>query len=126
VAPSPLEEQLALSPLIDQVVLYGANKPYNVALVVPSFEALARWAESEGLATRTPEALVLEPRVHAKVGEELTKYSGTFKAYERPKRWALLSEPMTTDNGQLTPTLKPKRRVIVARYEREIAELYSV
>jgi len=125
VAPSPLEEQLALSPLVDQVVLYGANKPYNVALVVPSFDALARWAGDDGSAARTPDELIADPRCHAKIGEELLKYAGTFKAYERPKRWLLLREPMTTENGLLTPTLKPKRRLVVARYEREIAALYA-
>ena len=125
VAPSPLEEQLQLSPLIDQVMLYGANRPYNVALVVPAFEALARWAETQGVSARTPQALLDEPRVHAKIGEELAAYSGTFKAYERPKRWLLLRDAMTTENGQLTPTLKPKRRVVVARYDRDIAALYG-
>ncbi len=125
VAPAPLEEQLALSPFVDQVVLYGANKPYNLALVVPSFEALTRWAASEGIPASTPEALIADARVHAKIGDELAKYAGGAKAYERPKRWILLRDAMSTENGQLTPTLKPKRRVIFAHYEREISAAYA-
>ncbi|GIW72247.1 MAG: hypothetical protein KatS3mg102_1789 [Planctomycetota bacterium] len=127
VVPAPLEEKLKLSGLINQAFIYGDNKPYNVALVVPDEEAVRKWARQRGLpgADGPFAELIQRPEVHARIGEELQRFAQDFKGYERPQRWALIAEEFSTDNDLLTPTLKIKRRNIIKRYQELIERLYS-
>ena len=124
VVPSPLEELLKLSGFVNQVFLYGDNKPYNVAIVVPDFEAVQKWAKKQGLSASTPEDLVKDKAVHAKIGEELRKYGDAFKGYERPQRWALITDEFSTENDMMTPSLKIKRRVVQRVYQAMLDGLY--
>ena len=125
VSPSPLEEQLKLSGFIVQACIYGFNKPYNVAVIVPDFEALIKWATDEGISDTSPEALVANPRVMAKIEQEVDHYGHEFKAYEKPQRLLLVAEDFTPENDLLTPTLKLKRRNVIALYEQQIQSLYA-
>ena len=120
--PSPLEEELKLSPYITNVMLYGENKPYNVAVVVPDVQSLERWAKHEH---HTLGDLRSDPRVRALLQAELDKYSAHFKGYERPKRLLDVLEDFTVENGVLTPSLKIKRREVVKRYGPQIEALYA-
>lgn len=120
--PSPLEEELKLSPYIANVMLYGENKPYNVAIVVPDAQSLERWAKQEH---HTLGDLRTDPRVRALLQAELDKHSTHFKGYERPKRLLVVLEDFTVENGVLTPSLKIKRREVVKRYGQQIEALYS-
>jgi long-chain acyl-CoA synthetase len=120
--PSPLEEDLKLSPFITNVMLYGDNKPYNVAVVVPDLGSLERWAKHEGKPLGDP---ATDPRVKALLQAELDKHSQHFKSYERPKRLLVVLEDFTVENGILTPSLKIKRREVLKRYGKLIAALYA-
>ncbi len=120
--PSPLEEELKLSPYIANVMLYGDNKPYNVAVVVPDTQSLERWAKHEH---HTLGDLRTDPRVRALLQAELDKHSAHFKSYERPKRLLVVLEDFTVENGVLTPSLKIKRREVVKRYGQQIEALYT-
>jgi long-chain acyl-CoA synthetase len=120
--PSPLEEELKLSPYIANVMLYGENKPYNVAIVVPDMQSLERWAKQEH---HTLGDVRTDPRVRALLQAELDKHSTHFKGYERPKRLLVVLEDFTVENGVLTPSLKIKRREVVKRYGQQIEALYS-
>jgi long-chain acyl-CoA synthetase len=124
VVPAPLEEQLKLSGFINQVCVFGMNKPFNVALVVPDAEAITKWAAAEGVGNGDLAKLLESDKVHGKIGEELEKYGKGFKGYERPRKWALLAEEFSTDNDMLTPTLKLKRRNVIKRYQAELEGLY--
>jgi long-chain acyl-CoA synthetase len=117
VVPSPLEEDLKLSPYIANVMVHGANKPYNVALVVPDAEAVEQWRREHG-------GNASDDEIRTLIAEEIRKHSGAFKSYERPEKFVLVREDFTTDNGMLTPTLKLKRRAVLARYEKQLDELY--
>jgi long-chain acyl-CoA synthetase len=121
VVPSPLEEQLKLSPYIANVMLHGANKPHNVALVVPDLEALKKWAGENAVELGN---LSNSDRVRALLKDEIEKYGSEFKGYEKPKDFVIVAEDFTTDNGMLTPTLKLKRRNVLARYEQDLNALY--
>ena len=125
VVPTPLEDQLKLSGLINQAFIFGDNRPFNVCLVVPDFPALTKWARQVGLPDVSPEALTADPQVHARIGEALADHATGFKRYEKPRRWALLTEDFTVDNGLLTPKMSVKRRQVVARYEAELDALYA-
>ena len=121
VVPSPLEEKLKLSPFIANVMIYGANKPHNVALVVPDPEVLKGWAAKEGVSL---DDITHNERVHELIRKEIEAVSRDIKGYERVQEFVLASEDFTTDNGMLTPTLKLKRRVVMDRYGHDLDALY--
>lgn len=123
IAPAPLEEQLTLSPYVAQVMVHGADRPYNVALVVPEFGALGEWAQNQGFGGDRA-TLLGDPRVEKLIGDELDKQSADWKGFERVRKFALLPEEFSTANDLLTPTLKIKRRNVVKRYEARIQSLY--
>jgi long-chain acyl-CoA synthetase len=124
VFPAALEEEIKLLPLVEHVMIHGLNRPYTVALVVPDFEVLSAKAREQGWPT-DPERLVANPEVQRLYERTLTKHlQRKFGGYEIPKRLLLLSEPFTTENGILTPTLKLKRRKVLERYGDEVEKLY--
>jgi long-chain acyl-CoA synthetase len=125
VAPAPLEEKLTLSPLIANVMIYGDNKPYNVALVVPDFAALEKWARENGIAAASREALCAHPQVLALYEQEIEKHSGEFKQFEKIRRVSLVPEEFTQQNEMLTPSLKVKRRVVMQRWGEKLQRLYA-
>jgi long-chain acyl-CoA synthetase len=125
VVPSPLEELLKLSGFINQVFIYGMNKPYNTAMVVPDFPAVKEWAQENGISDTSEAALVKNDKVHAKIGEELAKFGAEFKGYERPRKWALLTEEFTIENNMMTPKMSIKRRNVIAAYQDIIDNMYA-
>jgi long-chain acyl-CoA synthetase len=122
IAPAPLEEQITLSPFIAQAMVHGADKPYNVALLVPDRPALANWAEQNGVGA---DKLLDDDRVKKLFADELARQSSEWKGFERVRKFALLSEDFTTANDMLTPTLKVKRRNVLKRYGDRIQSLYT-
>ena len=120
VMPAPLEEELRLSPYIANVMLYGDNRPFNVALVVPSRENIEAWARREQIA---PEELNAATRTL--IADELRRAASGFRPYEVPRRFALLDEDFTAERDLLTPTLKIKRRNVVALYRSLLESLYA-
>ena len=121
VVPSPLEERLKLSPFIANVMIYGSNKPHNVALIVPDAEVLKAWAAKENVALGDP---TTNERVRQLIKSEIDQLSREIKGYERVQNFVLAMEDFTTDNGMLTPTLKLKRRAVMERYGPDLDGLY--
>ena len=123
VVPSPLEEELKLSPFIANAMIYGANKPHNVALIVPDKVALEGWAKAENVDLSGD--ISKNARVLELLKKEVDTHSNTsFKGYEKPNQIAILTEDFTTDNGMLTPTLKLKRQKVLERYGTLVESLY--
>lgn len=125
VVPTPLEEQLKIAPLVANALIYGHNEPFNVALVVPDWEAVGLWAKREGLDVDDPTSLVDDPRLAAAVEAQVAAQAVDFKHYEQPKALALIADDFTTENGMLTPSMKVKRRVVIAKYGDRIRALYA-
>ncbi|HEY6078232.1 MAG TPA: long-chain fatty acid--CoA ligase [Polyangiaceae bacterium] len=121
VVPSPLEEELKLSPYIGNVMIYGANRPYNVALVVLDPTNLAKWAEREGVTLGDP---TQNPKVRELIKAELERCAKDFRSYERPKAFALLSEDFTAGNGMLTPKMSVRRNRVIEHYSAVLDGLY--
>lgn len=121
VVPSPLEEELKLSPYIANAMIYGMNKPYNVALIVLDPESIAKWAQENGVHGN----LATNDKILTLIGNELGNRGSGFKGYERPKNFAIADEDFTTENGMLTPTMKLKRRNVLAVYQERIDALYK-
>jgi long-chain acyl-CoA synthetase len=124
VAPAPIEEKVTLSPFIAQAVVYGSDKPHNVALIVPDLPALTPWAKENGVAAEG-EALLSEPRVHELLEGEIDKTNAQLKGFERIQRFVIESEEFTPASGLLTPTLKLKRSAFNQKYGPVLESLYA-
>jgi long-chain acyl-CoA synthetase len=125
VVPSPIEEQLQLSGYIMQAMVYGEQRPYNVALVVPDFEYLKTWAEENGIDTSDPQALLANEKVRELFVSELNRAQANIKRYERVRDFVLEDDEFSPENGLLTPSLKIKRRAVMAKYGNQIDEMYD-
>ena len=123
VMPGPLEEQLALSPYVANVMLHGAGKPYNVALVAIDTAQVRAWAGEEGLELAAD--LTSDLRVRRLILRELERYSAGFRAYERPVEVVLTQSPFSVENGMLTPTLKLKRREVARKFGGALEAIYQ-
>jgi long-chain acyl-CoA synthetase len=125
VAPAPMEIALLTSKYIAQAVILGDEQPYTGALVAPDFEELGRWAAGNGLAEMPPEQLIDEPSVTKLIqGEVRSKLDG-FAVFERPRRVALLPRLLTEEEGELTPSLKVKLRVVKQKWADKVAHLFD-
>ncbi|HSD87136.1 MAG TPA: long-chain fatty acid--CoA ligase [Kofleriaceae bacterium] len=123
VMPAPLEERLALSPFIKNVMLHGAGRAYNVALVVVDDAKIAEWAAEQHMTLAAD--ITQDPRVRSLIAAELERQGRDFRGYERPRNFVMTTTPFTIENGLLTPTLKLKRRDVVARYGAALDALYA-
>jgi long-chain acyl-CoA synthetase len=123
VVPSPLEELLKLSPFIISAFVYGDNKPYNVALIVPDMDALKKWAEEQGI-TDTGADLAKNEKVQALMREQIDRYSGDFKQFEKIKKFSIILEDFTIDNDMLTPKMSVKRNKVLDHWGDELQGLY--
>ena len=121
VMPAPVEEHLKLSPYIANVMLHGANRPYNVAVVVPEKKMLEEWAANEKIDLAGAGA---KARMQSLLHSEIETRGAELRRYELPKRFVIADEDFTTDNGLLTPTLKLKRRAVLDRYGADLEALY--
>jgi long-chain acyl-CoA synthetase len=115
VAPQPIEAALKASPYIEEIVLIGDKQPTITAVVVPAYDRLKAFAREHGLPDK-PEALAQDPEVRKLLKKEIDRLSGHLADFERIKRFALLERGFSIEGGELTPTLKVKRRVIAEKY----------
>ena len=122
VVPSPLEEELKLSKYIANAMLYGSNKPNNIALIIPDMTTLAPWCQENGVAL---DQVTTDPKVNALLMAEIQAHSKSFKRYEVPEKILVSTEEFTTDNGMLTPTLKLKRNAVMKVYGERIEALFD-
>ncbi|MGB0653149.1 MAG: AMP-dependent synthetase/ligase [Thermoplasmatota archaeon] len=124
VAPAPIEGALKLQPHIGQACVIGDDRKYMSALIVPDFEALEAYATAHGIATTDPAALVADQRIVSLFEQEVEAVNAHLARYEQLKKFWVLPVDWTPDSGELTPTLKVKRRVVDERFAKEIAQLY--
>lgn len=126
VAPAPIENCLINSLLINQAVVLGDNRKFVSALLVPDFEALEKVAKDElGLGGKSRAELLKDEKVMQRFLEEVKKTCDDFSPYEQPKKVALLEEEFSQEKGELTPTLKVKRKIVLANYSDSIEALYA-
>tara|TARA_Y100000590_G_scaffold333625_1_gene379556 strand:+ start:621 stop:2432 length:1812 start_codon:yes stop_codon:yes gene_type:complete len=125
VAPAPIENALANSSYIEQVVVLGDNRNFISALIVPSFEALNNYLESKGSATVSDADLVKSTDIIALIRKEVDTIMGNFSNYERVKEFALLDRLLTLEKGELTPTLKVVRKVVLSNFSDTVEKIYS-
>jgi len=125
VAPAPIESDLKGSAFIEEVCLTGDDRKFIGALVVPDFAAIERWAAERGLADLDRPTLVRHTSVVNLVMEEIRSRQSAYASHEQVKKCVVLAEPFSLERGELTPSLKVRRRVVEEHYREEIDELYS-
>lgn len=125
VAPQTIEGMISQSEFVEQAVIIGDKRKYVSALIVPDFERLRAWAKGQGIATRNKQELIDERRVVDMIKAEVNRLTRELADYEKVKRIGLLAEEFSIDGGELTPTLKVKRRVVEEKYSELIESLYS-
>jgi len=124
IAPQPIEDVLRRSPLVAEAVVLGDRRRYVAALLVPEFTALERRLQGLGRPPAARDELVTRPDVVALYQEIVDALNRDLSPYERVKRMALLPSEFTVASGELTPTLKVKRRVVEERWRTQIEALY--
>ena len=125
VAPQPIENKLKNSVLVAQAALVGDKHKFISALISPNFAALEDWAAHHGLETKDRAMLVADSRVVAIYGEVVREANGGLANFETIKRFRVVADEWTQDSGELTPSMKLKRRVITGRYAAVIDALYA-
>jgi len=124
VAPQNLENTLKKDPLIADCVVIGDKRKYLTALVVPNLSKLQNYAQKQALSYETPEGLIQRPEILDLVWKRVEELNRRLAPFEQLKKITLLPEPFTLSSGELTPTLKVKRRVIAERYQNQIEAMY--
>jgi len=125
VAPAPLENSMVNSPYIEQSVVIGDKRNFISALIVPSFEALENYLKDQGKSVSGNEAMVEDPIVNSLIRQEVSSAMERFSNYERVKEFALLSRLFTLEKGELTPTLKVVRKVVLENFSDSVEKIYS-
>ncbi|MCP4121614.1 MAG: long-chain fatty acid--CoA ligase [Bacteroidetes bacterium] len=126
VAPAPIENKFKESFFVEQMMVVGESKKFVSALIVPTFETLKDWARGQGVEFTTNAELIKDEKVIRKFKEIIEEYNPGFSHIEQIKKFKLLSNEWTDLSGELTPTMKVKRKVIRERYLKEINEIYGV
>jgi long-chain acyl-CoA synthetase len=124
VAPQRIEGLLGLEPIIGQVMVAGDGKPFLVALIVPDLQLARDWAKRHGKPS-DPVGLVGDADFRKHIGEAVDRVNRGLSGIERVRKFALIAEPFSVENAQLTPTLKIRRHEIRKRHGESLEELYG-
>jgi long-chain acyl-CoA synthetase len=125
IAPQPIENLIKTNKYVSQAVMIGDRRKFPVLLVVPNFEQLEKWAKLKNIIWTDRSQLLAMPTINAKMDKEVRSTLTGLAPFEMPKKIALLGSDFTVDSGELTPTLKVKRRVIEKNYKSLIDSLYD-
>lgn len=126
VAPQMVENKLKESKYIEQVIVVGEGQKFPSALIIPEFGALKVFCQLNNLdPAMTPEQMVKNEQIVAKIEQEIERLNASFAKYEQVKKFRLLATPFTIEAGELTPTLKLKRKAILKRYQSVIEGIYQ-
>ncbi|MCC6243150.1 MAG: long-chain fatty acid--CoA ligase [Gemmatimonadaceae bacterium] len=124
IAPQPIENKIKTNKYVSQAVMIGDKRKFPAVLVVPDWDQLEKWAGSQGIVWTARAELLAMPTIHAKMEKEVKETLAGIAHFEMPKKVALLEHDFSIDRGELTPTLKVKRRVIDKTYKEMIDGLY--
>ncbi|HZI29881.1 MAG TPA: long-chain fatty acid--CoA ligase [Gemmatimonadaceae bacterium] len=125
IAPQPIENMVKTNKYVSQAVMIGDRRKFPVLLVVPNYEQLEKWAKLKNIIWTDRSQLLTMPTIHAKMDQEVRSNLTGLAPFEMPKKIALLGADFSVEGGELTPTLKVKRRVIEKNYKSLIDSLYD-
>ena len=125
VVPSPIETNIAKSPFVDNCILYGDNKPFNICVVDPNKDEIIEWAKTENIDFSQYEDLLAKPELKQKIERDIKKVCNDILSHEKPRKIILSREAWSVENGYITPSMKPRRHMVLNTYENEIASIYN-
>lgn len=125
VAPQVLENKLMESPFIGQVMVIGENRRFPSALIIPNFEDLEKWAEHKNISFSSRDELIGQKEVFEKYDQIVSTAMSKFGNWEKVKKFVLLPKEWTIDNGELTPKLSLRRKVILDKTKKVVDEIYA-
>ena len=125
IAPQPIENAIKTNKFVSEAVMIGDKRKYPVVLIVPNFDNLEKWARYKNVSFTDRATLVAQPMVRAKMEREVLGVLHDLASFESPKKVALLAHEFSIERGELTPTLKVKRRAVDKRYREMIDGLYA-
>ncbi len=125
IAPQPIENQVKLNKFVANAVVLGDKRKFPIILIVPNYEQLEKWAATRGLAAGSHAHLLALADVKAKIEREVMGQLRELAKYEMPKKVVLIENDFTIESGELTPTLKVKRRAVEAHYKDVIDQAYA-
>lgn len=123
--PGPIEDLFKTSKWIDQIVVVGEAQNYMAAIIVPDFEVVGKWAKEQGLSFKGNEELIELEEVKDIYKKELRAFSKELASHEKVRDFRLVANEFTVETGEITPTLKVKRRVIADKYGHLIEDIYK-
>ncbi len=127
VAPQVIENKMKESPYIEQIMVIGENQKFVSALIIANFPAIKEWAKRHDVdATRSNEELLKDPAVLKLFKDEVEGFNKNFGHVEQVKRFKVMPKEWSMEGGELTPTLKVKRKVVMEKYQKEVDEIYNV
>ena len=125
IAPQPIENLAKRSKFVSNAVMLGDRRPFPIMLIVPNGDTLKAWATRHALPTDDLEGLVRLPEVHGKLEREVRKTLRDLAQFEMPKKFLVLPRDFSVEAGELTPTLKVRRRIVEERHRAAIEALYA-
>lgn len=125
VAPGPIENTMKASPFIEQIMVIGEGKKHASALIVPSFEYLKTWSKEQGLSCSTNQEMCSNPEIIKAINQDVQNFNEKFGKVEQIKKIELIDCDWSIEGGELTPTLKPKRKPILAKYDHLVKKIYG-
>ncbi|MDZ7659744.1 long-chain fatty acid--CoA ligase [Fodinibius sp.] len=123
--PGPIEDLFKTSKWIDQLVVVGERQPYMAALIVPDFEVLEAHAKEEGIEYDSIEDLIQKGEIQKIYNKELRSHSKDLASHEKLRDFRIVPNEFTVESGELTPTLKIKRRIVEDKYGHLIDDIFS-
>jgi len=124
IAPQLMENKFKESTLIEQLMVVGDGRKYPAALIVPSFDSLRSYCQRKNIPYESDAEVITKNEIQDKYQSEIDSLNRHFAKWEQVKRFKLLDKPWGIDSGELTPTLKLKRKVITEKFSKEIQGLY--
>jgi len=125
IAPQVIEQFLKESPFIENIIVIGENRPYPAALIIPNFEYLKGWCEVKEIPFVSRENAANHPTINKRIQREIDHYNQDLGQTEKIKKFRLLHIEWNITDGELSPTLKLRRKFIIEKYHLVIEEMYS-
>jgi long-chain acyl-CoA synthetase len=125
VAPQLMENKFKESDFIEQIMVIGEGQKHSAAFIQPAFDVLEKWCKHKKIEFSDRKSLIALPEVRAKYSREVEKYNNFFAQYEKVKKFELCNEVWSIEGGEITPTLKLKRKAILAKYKELYDKIYG-
>ncbi|NTV92948.1 MAG: long-chain fatty acid--CoA ligase, partial [Chlorobiaceae bacterium] len=125
IAPQPIENLISESPYVDQVIVIGEKRPFLIALIVPDFSKLTEFARENAISAESNKALIENKHIQQIYEKLLRNISRQLATHEKVRKFLLVDEAFSIESGDMTPTMKLKRKAITTRYTAEIDKVYQ-